>query len=247
MNKKLLNKLIMITFVLIHLLMISADVAVAVWTEMESGTTEHLKGIWGSSATDVFAVGKDGIILHYDGSNWSDISSGKGLWDVWGSSNTDVFAVGEYGTILHYDSDTDSDGILDNDDNCPETPNGPDLGLCAQTQCGVYRYSLKECRSDTECVERWGLCWTCLMNQEDNYPEGGNRIGDACEWCYADLDSSGDVYPDDAMILLEEWKRKNCSGENHCQADIDGDGKVYPGDAMILLSEWKRKDCPVLP
>ena len=143
--------------------------------------------------------------------------------------------------------DADADGFSDCLDNCPQHPNGPDLGLCAQTECGVYRYSLKKCTSDTECIEQWGSCWTCLINQEDNYPLEGNGTGDACEWCYTDFGGDGKVFPDDAMVLLGEWKRKDCSGENPCQADINGDGKVFPDDAMVLLTEWKRKDCPVLP
>jgi hypothetical protein len=64
----------------------------------------HLSDVWGSSATDVFAVGIDGVILHYDGSSWSAMDSGTDapLAGVWGSSSSDVFAVGGSGTILHY-------------------------------------------------------------------------------------------------------------------------------------------------
>jgi hypothetical protein len=76
---------------------------------MESGTTNHLLRVWGSSGSDVFAVGGDnysyaGIVLHYDGSVWSPMTSGTTNWirDVWGSSGSDVFAVGEDGNILHY-------------------------------------------------------------------------------------------------------------------------------------------------
>ena len=36
----------------------------------------ELYGVWGSSASDVFAVGDGGTILHYDGSAWSAMSSG---------------------------------------------------------------------------------------------------------------------------------------------------------------------------
>jgi len=70
-------------------------------------TTAALGGIWGSSGTDVFAVGRDGAILHYNGSTWSYMTSGTtvNLGGVWGSSGTDVFAVGGAGTILHYDGD----------------------------------------------------------------------------------------------------------------------------------------------
>ena len=49
---------------------------------------------------DVFAVGSNGytsgIILHYNGSAWSAMTSGttNSLNGVWGSSGSDVFAVG---------------------------------------------------------------------------------------------------------------------------------------------------------
>ena len=69
------------------------------------GTSAYLFGVWGSSATDVFAVGDAGAILHYDGQAWAAMNSGTaiGLGPVWGSSGNDVFAAGENGTILHYD------------------------------------------------------------------------------------------------------------------------------------------------
>ena len=64
-----------------------------------------LLGIWGSSGSDVFAVGEGGTILHYDGTSWSSMNSGSAnrLIDIWGSSGSDVFAVGVWGTILHYE------------------------------------------------------------------------------------------------------------------------------------------------
>ena len=43
---------------------------------MASGTSDYLSGIWGSSASDVFAVGGNGTVLHYDGSSWSPMTSG---------------------------------------------------------------------------------------------------------------------------------------------------------------------------
>jgi hypothetical protein len=68
-----------------------------------------LNAVWGSSATDIFAVGRDDTILHFDGSTWSPMKSGTTnciFSDVWGTSPTDVFAVGTVdttsGIILHY-------------------------------------------------------------------------------------------------------------------------------------------------
>jgi hypothetical protein len=71
--------------------------------------------VWGSSASDVFAVGRadwngqgdKSLILHYDGNQWTQMSTNtmSFLLGVWGSSASDVFAVGTNGTILHYDGD----------------------------------------------------------------------------------------------------------------------------------------------
>ncbi len=64
-------------------------------------------GVWGSSPTDVFAVGQLPPVLHYDGFSWTEIPfpvRSIMLPSVWGTSPSDVFTVGE-GTlpIFHYD------------------------------------------------------------------------------------------------------------------------------------------------
>ena len=85
------------------------------WISMNTGT--GVLGVWfdvcGSSATDVFAVGYDGMILRYNGSTWSQMSSGYlfDVTDVWGSSSSNVYAVGydwqtSTGPVLHYDGST---------------------------------------------------------------------------------------------------------------------------------------------
>lgn len=78
------------------------------WSTQTSGTELTLYGIWGTSPTDVFAVGENGTILHCDGASWDSMNSGVSgvLFDVWGSSSTDVFAVGETDVICHYDGDS---------------------------------------------------------------------------------------------------------------------------------------------
>jgi hypothetical protein len=75
-------------------------------TQVETGSaSDYLLAVWGSSPTDVYAVGVGGTILHYGGSGWSPQASGtaESLNSVWGASATDVFAVGSQGTVLHYD------------------------------------------------------------------------------------------------------------------------------------------------
>ena len=66
------------------------------WTNMTSGTYilygYFLCGIWGSSGTDVFAVGDWGNILHFDGSTWSAMTNDTTYYNgynrltgIWGS------------------------------------------------------------------------------------------------------------------------------------------------------------------
>ncbi len=75
---------------------------------MDSGTTQILVGVWGSSSSDVFAVGYGGTILHFDGTSWAAMSSGttQTFYGVGGTSPNDVFAVGLNGTIYHYNGST---------------------------------------------------------------------------------------------------------------------------------------------
>ena len=74
------------------------------WQVMYS-QDNHLNKIWGSSASDVFCVGYNGLILHYDGTLWSTMNSGtsQDLYGIWGDSSKDIFVVGDGGVILHYD------------------------------------------------------------------------------------------------------------------------------------------------
>lgn len=66
-----------------------------------------LYAIWGSSGSDVFAVGHEKI-LHYGGTSWTISKDGQEneYKSIWGTSASDVFAGGN--DILHY-----SDGAAD--------------------------------------------------------------------------------------------------------------------------------------
>ncbi len=87
-------------------------------------TAGSLSGVWGSSASDVYAVG-DGshpgnagspLIYHNGGSGWTASSpslpsgwSNSFLWGVWGSSGSDIYAFGNGDRDLayyHYDGNS---------------------------------------------------------------------------------------------------------------------------------------------
>ena len=72
------------------------------WSKEASVTTNGLNGVFGTGASDIYAVGNKGTILHYDGLKWSAENSGTGnhLLGVW-AVNKHVFAVGYSGTIVY--------------------------------------------------------------------------------------------------------------------------------------------------
>lgn len=82
---------------------------------MDTGTTEHLQGIWIAPDGSAFAVGEEGTILRFNGSSWSAMDSGTTnvLRDIWGSSSTAVAASGDE-TVLFYDGDSWTEILSDN-------------------------------------------------------------------------------------------------------------------------------------
>lgn len=75
------------------------------WTRMEIPATvagQTINSVWGSSASNVYAVGTNGTIIHYDGTSWTVMTSGtsNNLISVFGVVNGDIIAVGAAGTVI---------------------------------------------------------------------------------------------------------------------------------------------------
>ena len=65
------------------------------WSNVPIDTTATLRGVWGSSASDVWVV-SDAAILNWNGSAWSNVMSDPtvALHGIWASSAADVWVVG---------------------------------------------------------------------------------------------------------------------------------------------------------
>jgi hypothetical protein len=65
---------------------------------------DSLLGVWGNTTNDLWAVGKNGAILHGDGTGWTRVASPttNTLRAVSGGAADDVWVVGDAGTILHW-------------------------------------------------------------------------------------------------------------------------------------------------
>jgi hypothetical protein len=119
------------------------------------------------------------------------------------------------------ENDLDGDGVPNNQDNCPLTPNGPLGGTCVYgLNQGMY------CVANEECAGGY-----CSRNQEDS---NGNKVGDACE---DDFDGDGIPNGKDNCPFIPNPNQAdqdkdgigdacdNCpTVANPNQADLDGDG-----------------------
>lgn len=70
------------------------------WYRFDNPTPEdtiyYLQGVWGASPDDVWAVGPQGTIIHWDGNSWTKVKSESKafLRDIWGSSANNIYASG---------------------------------------------------------------------------------------------------------------------------------------------------------
>jgi hypothetical protein len=67
-----------------------------------------LKSVSGSGASDVWAVGGAGAIIHWDGRSWAEVQSGTQapLSGVWSASASEAWAVGYDAAVVHWDGST---------------------------------------------------------------------------------------------------------------------------------------------
>ncbi len=76
------------------------------WTVIYDTSTDGLDGltsVWASSADDIYVVGDDAIVMHYDGVDWRRTLIGSNFnHSVWGSGPNDVWVLGLF-DLYNYD------------------------------------------------------------------------------------------------------------------------------------------------
>ena len=117
----------------------------------------------------------------------------------------------QFTRVVEGSADSDADGIPDSDDNCPNKPNGPNLGTCSSTSDKPNI----NCTSDANCANGCSSNGLCIKDQRDT---DGDNIGDVCDYC--DGNGANDT-DNDGYCDLEDNCPTNC---NSLQLDADKDG-----------------------
>lgn len=84
------------------------------WQQVAKKLPNALLSVWGTSASDVWAVGSDTgdgkgpMVVHFDGTAWTRLETGAtgDLWWVFGFENGPLYLGGEGGLILRYENAT---------------------------------------------------------------------------------------------------------------------------------------------
>jgi photosystem II stability/assembly factor-like uncharacterized protein len=65
--------------------------------------TNSIYGLFGFAANDIYASGRTGRIMHWNGTSWTDVISGDGsiYYSIWGRSGTDIYVMADSGAIYH--------------------------------------------------------------------------------------------------------------------------------------------------
>jgi hypothetical protein len=78
----------------------------ATWSEVDLGGPATLRDVWGSAADDVWVLTADDVVLHFDGSSWSqDTPSASTLQEGCANASDDVWMRGASG-LFHHDGVT---------------------------------------------------------------------------------------------------------------------------------------------
>jgi hypothetical protein len=123
------------------------------------------------------------------------VSGSKGA-----SSSTEGLGGAEIFRLISPNSDSgDWDGVADADDNCPETPNGPDGGTCSNgthsgNPCTVGGENTSECGDD-------GFC---SMDQEDTDSDGLGDVCDGVAHFYPPLSGALNAMEQDSAVTISE-------------------------------------------
>jgi Thrombospondin type 3 repeat len=187
---------------------------------------EVVQTFYFSGAAASFA--NDGQINIVFKENGDDISFDYARITISNSSTTIVSLVGDvdcYGYGEEENPDSDNDGVLDTDDNCPTVANPGQENYDGDSEGDA-------CDDDDDndgVLDVNDNCQFTANSGQENYD--GDSEGDACD---NDDDNDGVLDVNDNCQFTVNPGQENCDGDSEgdaCDADDDNDGIADEGDA----------------
>ncbi len=187
----------------------------------------EIRGIAGLSANSIYASADYTTILHFNGTQWMDVSddidNSTGsipetwrLQDIWAYDAENIYAVGDAGTILRYYADYDGDGYDFPDD-------------CLDADAMIHPGAMDVCDDgiDNDCD---GVVDECCIDEDG---DGVYLVidGDTCT-AYDCNDADEHIFPG-AEDACGDNIDNDCDGiVDECCIDADGDGAFTVVDNM---------------
>ncbi len=178
-------------------------------THMTAGSGWWLNAVWGSSASNVWAVGGSDTVARYEGEAWQDVTygpdAGVDVADVTGIGTSDVWITGPWlNDVWHWDG-TGWEGLGNGSDGrALSAPSATCLWLAKES--GVARYL-----EQSPCV---GSCWSTPITQQPSFVldlhaprcDEAVAVGEGgAIWRYADgveTTIDGDVVTDQDLVKV---------------------------------------------
>jgi hypothetical protein len=129
----------------------------------------------------------------------------EGNFHLYSGTVTELLPEGADVDGLRLIADHDTDGVFDDEDNCPIIPNGPALGTCmpGSDNAGAV------CSSDADCAAGCSSNGQCSKNQED---DDGDGAGDVCDLCAHITAPNGNESWNRNSLRNIRWNAEGCDG-----------------------------------
>lgn len=181
------------------------------------------------------------------------ITEATGIWEAFRGGTAHVFGPGRtegvqahVPILLAARTDSDGDGLIDWDDNCPDSANSDQEDVDGfGDACDVCPATPDDLQEDADGDGVGDACDNCRLvfnpdqadanaSEDDGASlEGVQPYGDACD---ADLDGDGIVGPADFFGVFRPCLGADLGARPECRvADLDGDGTVGAADVFSRL------------
>ena len=134
-----------------------------------------LTALWASSDTDLWVVGMDAIVAHYNGTSWQRTIVGEpNKGSIWGSSPSDIYALGVFG-LDHYDGSTWTGITLDSGGGDGQVWGTSATDVWAMTDSSQVSHfdGTKWTTSDLNLIGELGAVWGAAPNDVWGAGNGG--------------------------------------------------------------------------